>query len=177
MNNLEWKAVFYNGLETNIEVTKCGRVRRIRVGWLKYTTSAKIGEIDFNKLKLSHKGYRQIGIQIKGLNSRQCQVQQLVAASYLDYKWNGLSNVVDHIDSDKLNNKVDNLRVVTHRENMSKERTIKSGLPVGVCFHKMSKKYQANITLKNKRIHLGLFETIEEASNAYKNSTKNFIII
>lgn len=31
---MEWKPVYYNGLETNVEVTSCGRVRRVKKDWL-----------------------------------------------------------------------------------------------------------------------------------------------
>lgn len=175
MEKLEWHPVFYNGLETNVEVTKCGRVRRIKVHWLKYNTSAKLGEIDFNKLS-SSKGYNQIGIQIKGLQKRIVQVHQLVAAAFLNYQWNGSKLVIDHIDSNKQNNNLNNLKVVTLRENSSKERTKKSGTPVGVWFEKKVNKYQSQIYINGKKITIGRYNTIEEASNAYKNKLKEISI-
>ncbi len=169
---MEWKAVYYNGLETNIEVTKCGRVKRVKVDWLNYNWKTKLGEVDFNKLKLSPQGYKQLTIQIKGLKQRSVQVQQLISAAFFGYQWKGNSLVVDHIDSNKLNNHIDNLRVVTIRENSSKEKTFKSGLPVGVNFFKRDKKYQSRIYINRKHIHLGLFNTIEEASYAYQQKLK-----
>lgn len=147
---MEWKAFYYNGLETNVEV-------------------------DFNKLKLHPNGYQRIGVNIKSLKKKVIQIQQLVAATFLNYKFGNFPNqVVDHIDSNTSNNNVNNLRVVTQRENMSKERTIKSGLPTGVCFSKSRNKYISNININKKRIHLGYFNTIEEASNAYKNKLEIF---
>ena len=68
MENTNWYPVFYNGLETNVEVTRCGKVRRVRVDWLKYTTNAKIGEVDFSILSLN-KGYHQLNISIKNFKS------------------------------------------------------------------------------------------------------------
>lgn len=173
MEKLEWKAVLYNGLETNIEVTKCGKVRKVKVDWYgngKGSSKVKYGEVDFDNLKLGL--YKELGIQIKGLKRRTKTVHQLVAAAFLDYKFNGYENVVDHIDSNHLNNNLENLRVISHRENMSKERTKKSGLPVGVCYRKDLKKYQSKITINKKIIALGTFKTIEEASNAYKLKLK-----
>ena len=41
MENLEWYPVYYNALETNVEVTKCGRVRRIKKEWLNYNWKTK----------------------------------------------------------------------------------------------------------------------------------------
>ena len=83
---------------------------------------------------------------------------------------------MDHIDSDKLNNNVNNLRLVTNRENVSKERTFKSGLPTGVYFHKRNKKYESQIRINGKKKYLGSFNTIEEASNAYQNKLKEISI-
>jgi hypothetical protein len=171
---MEWKAVYYNGLETNIEVTKCGRVRRVRVDWMKYKT--KIGEVDFSILRLHPMGYLLIGVQIKTLKPKTLYIQQLIAAAFLDYKFNGNKLVVDHIDSNKLNNNVVNLRIITNRENNSKERSIKSGLPVGVVYNKENKKYRSLIEINKKRVHLGYFITPQEASNAYQNKLKSLSI-
>ena len=172
MKKIEWVPVLYNGIETNVEVTKCGKVRKIKVDWLKI--KVKIGEVDFNKLKLV-RGYKCVGIQIKGIKPRPAFIHQLVASAFLDYKWQGHKLVVDHIDSNKLNNNLENLQVISNRENNSKERTIKSGLPVGVYFNKLRKKYQSHIKINNNQIHLGYYITIEDASQAYQNKLKKII--
>jgi hypothetical protein len=168
---MEFKKVFYNGLETNVEVTECGRVRRITVDWMK--KKYKIGDVDFSKLKLSHDGYQSISIKIKGLNNRTILAHQLIASAFLDYKFQGNKLVIDHIDSDKLNNKLNNLRVITNRENSSKEKTIKRCFPVGVYFHKKTKKYKSEIKINKKTIYLGLYLTPEQASIAYQNKLKS----
>jgi hypothetical protein len=164
-----WTKVYYNGLETNIEVTKCGRVRRVRVDWMQRNTL--IGEIDFSKLKLDKNNYKLISIQIKELKPKPIKVHQLISAAFLNYEFNGFNKVVDHIDSNPLNNNLNNLRVVSHRENMSKEKTLKSGLPVGV--HKQGKKYISQIQINKKCVYLGYYNTIEEASNAYQTKLKS----
>jgi hypothetical protein len=171
---MEWKAVLFYGLETNVEVTRCGKVRKVRKYWYgfsKYCSSATYGEIDFSKLKL-HEGYRQVGIQIYSLKPRNCNVHQLIAAAFLGYKFQGWKLVVDHIDSNKLNNHIDNLRIVTQRENISKEKSLKSGLPTGVIYDKERKKYRSEIIINKKRFYLGRYNTIEEASNAYELKLK-----
>lgn len=170
MNKTVWYPVYYNDIETNIEVTRCGRVRRVRVDWMKRKTA--IGEIDFDKLLMTISGYKQIGIKIKGLKQKTVQVHQLVAAAFLGYKFQGHKMVVDHIDSNHLNNNLNNLKIVTQRENASKERSIKSGLPTGFYFNKQNNKYIAQIQINEKRIYLGSFNTPEEASNAYQNKLK-----
>lgn len=79
--------------------------------------------------------------------------------------------VIDHIDSDKTNNTLNNLRAISFRENMSKERTKKRNLPTGVYKNKNGKLYVL-ANLKNKLVYLGSFENQIDASNAYKKATK-----
>ena len=73
---------------------------------------------------------------------------------------------IDHIDHNRLNNKLNNLRVVNQSENMrnSSKRNDNSTGVTGVVYHKLSRKYMANIFIDGKRIYLGLFETLGEAA-------------
>ena len=51
--------------------------------------------------------------------------------------------------------------------------------PVGVCYHKRDKKYQASLSIfkdgKSVRKHLGSFNTANEAFEAYKQAKENYI--
>jgi hypothetical protein len=171
LKELKWNPVFYNGIETNIEAAKDGSLRRVRKEW-NVGYRFEYGEVDFSKLKLHCNGYRFIRIQIKDSAPKTVCVQQLIAAAFLDYKFQGNKLVIDHIDSNKLNNNLDNLKLVTHRQNLSKERTKKSGLPTGVSFDSGCKKYRASIRINSKALFLGLFNTPKKASEAYKNKLK-----
>lgn len=76
---------------------------------------------------------------------------------------------VDHIDGNGLNNRRDNLRVVSHRENMLNSRVnskSKSGLK-GAAWYGKGGKWQARIRAGGKHIQLGIFDTPEEAHAAY----------
>lgn len=164
---MEWYPVLYNGLETNVEVTRCGNVRKVKVDWLLRNATK-----NFKIYKNSY-GYFVIDIRIKKIGKKNLSIHQIVAITFLNHKTNGHKLVIDHIDSDKLNNHIDNLRIVTHRENTSKERTIKSGLPVGVTWHKATKKYRSRIRINGIETYLGLFNNIEDASNAYQKKLKS----
>jgi hypothetical protein len=171
MEKFNWYPFFYNGLETNIEVTKCSKVRKLKKDWYgKGSGSYKIkyGEVNFNELKQNN-GYNRVNVQIKGLKPKTIHIHRIVSAVFLDYKFMQHKLVVDHIDSNKQNNHLNNLRLISHRENTSKEKSIKSGFPPGVTFRKTTKKYITQIQINNKRINLGSFNTIEEASQAYQN--------
>lgn len=73
--------------------------------------------------------------------------------------------VIDHIDGDKTNNHLSNLRKITTRENTSRAKNSKYGR--GVCYYKHLDKYGANISIDGVSYHLGVYETSKDASDAY----------
>lgn len=84
--------------------------------------------------------------------------------------------MVDHIDGDKLNNKIENLRAVTALENArnsKKQKNNSSGFK-GVYFDNQIKKFRSSITVLNKTIHLGNFNNIKDAANAYSIASKKY---
>jgi hypothetical protein len=175
MEKLEWHPFYYNGFETNIEATKCGRLRKVEKDWYgkgKGSSHIKYGEIIYQLKKISNSGYYMIRVCIKNNLNRPFFVHQIIAATFLNYKFGNRNIVIDHINSDKLNNKLSNLTILSQRENCSKEKTIISGMPVGVHFHKPLKKYVSRIHFNGKKHHLGYFNSIEEASFAYQNKLK-----
>ena len=84
--------------------------------------------------------------------------------------------VVDHINRNPLDNRRDNLRIVTQQENcmnLTISKNNKSGVP-GVCWDKDANKWVAKITYKYKRIHLGRFEKLEDARKARKDAEEEY---
>jgi hypothetical protein len=81
---------------------------------------------------------------------------------------------LDHIDRNKLNNRIDNLRLCTRPQNVvnSKVRSDNKSGYKGVVWHKASGKWQAQTMLKGKRLHLGLFNNPEDAALAYNKKMK-----
>lgn len=80
--------------------------------------------------------------------------------------------VVDHVDGDGLNNRRSNLRVVGHAENAQNSRARKdntSGVR-GVCFHQRIGRWAASISAHGSRRHLGYFNTLDEAAQAYASA-------
>lgn len=78
--------------------------------------------------------------------------------------------VIDHINSNKVDNRLANLRLITSRENSSKERAEKSGLPTGVSLAHVGKPYQTHIRLDGRRHSLGRYDTPEEGGKAYQRA-------
>lgn len=110
---------------------------------------------------LQTNGYYQIRI------NKKLYLAHRLAWFYIFKEWP--EGVVDHIDRNTTNNRLDNLRDVTQAKN-----TYNSTIPShnssgfkGVSFSKQKGKYEAYISLNNKKKNLGLFNTAEEAYAAY----------
>lgn len=111
-------------------------------------------------------------LSIKLFNSKRqkrIRIHQLVAIVFLNHVPNGHDIVVDHINNDRLDNRLVNLQLITSRENSSKDKN--TSLPTGVQ-RRSNGKYRARIGWVSERIHLGTFNTIEEAANAYQEALK-----
>lgn len=81
---------------------------------------------------------------------------------------------IDHINRDRLDNRIANLREATdaeNRQNMGLSVTNKSGV-TGVTWDKQRKKWFAKITHNYKQIPLGRFDNIKDAENAYVEAKK-----
>jgi hypothetical protein len=77
---------------------------------------------------------------------------------------------IDHINGIRFDNRLTNLRSVTHQQNIHNQKNPnkknKSGY-LGVCWNKKAKKWQAEIQVNNKNKYLGVFESLIDAHNAY----------
>ena len=79
---------------------------------------------------------------------------------------------VDHINMNPLDNRRENLRVATHKQNTfntNKHSNNKSGFK-GVSFDKNAQKFRAKINIDGKRKHLGYFATAVAAYECYKRA-------
>ena len=76
---------------------------------------------------------------------------------------------VDHVNSDGLDNRRENLRVATNVQNQHNRRPNRSGSSrfKGVGWHCATNKWQVRIGIGGRQVHLGLFEDEVEAARAY----------
>ena len=68
---------------------------------------------------------------------------------------------IDHINQDKSDNRIENLRAVTKSQNQLNNKA------KGCRFHKASGKWSSQIMINSKQIYLGLFNTEVEATAHY----------
>ena len=125
----------------------------------------------WNKLAIEtlSTGYKSIKI-----NQKRKTLHRFIYYAH-NREWNisdgSKNNYIDHIDGDKANNDIRNLRVVTCQQNNFNTRA------KGYYWHKPKKKWMARIHLNKKSIHLGYFKTEEEARNAYLEAKKKYHIM
>lgn len=78
--------------------------------------------------------------------------------------------VTDHINGNGLDNRKENLRIVSHRGNNQNRHVIKTSKFPGVCWHMRDKKWYARILIAGKSRGLGYFNTEMEAAFAYQHA-------
>jgi hypothetical protein len=101
------------------------------------------------------------------------RVHQLVAMAFLGHIPNGKDGItVDHIDRNKLNNSVDNLRLIHNRVNGSLNREKLTSKYIGVYWSKQYKKWVSAIRIKGVKHILGMFDCELKAAYTYNKKVK-----
>lgn len=79
---------------------------------------------------------------------------------------------IDHINGNKIDNRIENLRLVTNRGNSQNRKHHRGGQLVGASYDKRNGKWQSRIYI-NKNIFIGYFDTEQEANQAYEIACKH----
>ena len=158
MNTKEvWKDV--KNYEGCYQVSNLGNVKSLNYQNCGYSKHLK---------QVVNNGYFTVNLS-KLNKSKTHQTHRMVAIAFLNHTPCGYKIVVDHIDGNPLNNRLDNLQLITHRKNVIKGATTKNVTSkyVGVTWNKSRSKWQAQIRINGKQYYLGLFHCEIEASKAY----------
>ena len=141
-----WKPVV--GYEGIYEVSNLGRIKSI----------PRNGTANFERiLKPSKSNVGYFHLSFSKNNTIQTKNIHVVSKKGI---------VVDHIDNNKTNNKLDNLRILSHRENIirgNRSNTKNNNI------YKVKDKYRVIVLSK----HIGYYNTIEDAINSRDNALKN----
>lgn len=79
---------------------------------------------------------------------------------------------IDHISGVRTDNRIENLRSVTHQENNKNAKTSRNNSSgyQGVTLYKVTNKFRVNISINNKQIHLGYYNNLSDAVKIRKEA-------
>lgn len=107
-----------------------------------------------------------LGYRITKIGKKNYLVHRLIYAMF----YGQFPNVLDHIDGNPLNNKIENLRPATMLQNSYNQKRYKNNKTgvKGVNFNKQCGKYSARCQVNKKQNWLGFFPSLELAEQAVK---------
>lgn len=152
-----WKTIKdYEGL---YEVSNLGRVKSLRRN--------KVMNVFFDSRKYIIVSLRKDSIR------KTFRVHSLVAESFLNHVRNGrMDLVIDHINDNPSDNRLENLQIITQRENTCKTQGRYTSKYKGVCWYSRDKRWVSRIYIDKKIIVLGYFKCELAAHQAYQNKLK-----
>lgn len=149
---------------------------------------------DENGKKQPHKFYSQWqGMMMRCYNPKWLEKYPTYIGCEVDPEWHSLSEFKEwvdgtyvdgyHLDKDLLitGNKIYSPQTCCWlpselNQFLTNKNSKKGEFPVGVCFHKPSKKYLAQIRINNNQKNLGYFYTPEEAHQVYSVAKQQHLI-
>lgn len=165
-----WKNI--PGYEGYYQASDLGRVRSLDRVIAYKSGASKLLEGNMLNPTMNN-GYKQVTLAMKG-RKKVFRISQLVAMAFLGHKPDGHRLVVDHINGNKLDDRVENLRIVTNRANVSTcfrtDNGTLSSEYVGIYWDINNLKWRSRIYYDGIRINLGSFDNETDASYAYQEA-------
>jgi hypothetical protein len=131
-----------------------------------YRLSVKRGSFDPTvPVGTKGKGYLRVGVM-----GRDVAVHRIAWALHYG-EW---PDQIDHIDRDRANNRISNLRSVTSFEN-NVNKGVRGAVPAkGVFRNTRGDRYTAQIKVNKVNKYLGNYHTIDEAAHAYNKAAIHY---
>lgn len=144
------------------EVSNLGNVRhKVRKNILKPRISLKGTKYECLQVYIADKNGKQ----------RNKKIHRLVAQAFIPNPNTEKKGIVDHIDRNTANNRVENLRWASISENNINQslRSDNTSGHRGIYFCKQKQKWNIRYEFENKQYHGGFYDTIEDAIANYKD--------
>ncbi len=108
-------------------------------------------------------------IQLKGKKYLAHRLAFLMSHSFLP-------TFIDHINGERTDNRIKNLRECTNAQNCTNRGANKNNTSgyKGVSWERRDKKYKAQIALDNKKVYLGLHNCKHEAARVYNLAARMY---
>lgn len=169
----EWKDI--QGYVGNYQVSTFGRIKALPKIVKNKNGFAKKDE-RILKGTVSNHGYLVVNLYYAPKRKKMFMIHQLVAQEFLNhFPQTNRKIVIDHKDEDKLNNRLDNLQVITNRENCNRSKKGHSSKYAGVSIHRATGKWQANMRIEGQPRYIGIFDNELDAANAYQEKLTQII--
>ncbi len=141
-------------------------------GFPNYQLVETLGDVEvYSKLRNKYlkPGLDRCGYKMVSLNGKSLSLHRLIALHLIDNPNPEKFKVVDHIDNNRKNNKISNLRWVSNSMNH-----VNSPNNVGYDWYKRDNKWRARIQVNNTRIHLGYFIEKADARKAFLDARDKY---
>jgi len=155
---------------------QCMKQKPINVDELKKTFRLRDGKLERVDLRRKDNKWKQVKLWANVNTTGYCQVRfngRMVLYHVIVWVLSTGETIpeglqIDHINGNRIDNRIENLRLVTQRENTQNGKVHRNGQLFGCSFNKRTGKYIAKIKISDKQIHLGYYDTEQQAHEAYR---------
>ena len=132
-------------------------IRKTNAAW-----GTRVGDVAGG---INNEGY--INIRLDGVLHKAHRLAWL----YTHGEWP--SGMIDHMNGDRADNRINNLRVVLRAANMQNQRVAQKSNRLGFLgVTRHGRKFRAHLSVAKKNVYLGLFDTPELAHAAYLDAKR-----
>lgn len=169
MSEIEtWKDII--GLEGLYQVSDLGRVKSLG----RKDFAGRNRKEKFLRPGIDSSGY--LSVVLLNLKIQKTKrIHKLVAITFLDHEPCKYEKVINHKNFIKTDNRLENLEIVTHRENTNLKHIKSSSKYTGVTWDKRRMRWAAQIQINKKNKYLGHFKNEDDAHLAYQKALKEII--
>ena len=165
-----WKDI--PNYEGYYQVSNLGSVRKYKNKKLRSIFDEKEELFKIHKQRVNEHGYYIITLR-KLKEIKTFKVHKLVAMAFLNHIPCGMEKVVNHINFNRLDNRLENLEIVSAIENANQKHLKSSSIYTGVIVNKKRiNSFISKIKIKSQSIYLGYYKDEKQASEMYELAVK-----